>query len=517
ALQILLVGGLALALQGLEQVFVEMPAERAKYLADPEAMLAQNPDLDLPAGSPMRKRFEDRLLYSSEPYATFALTNSLAVLLSGGLVLLCGLGVAGWRRQLGNERESNSAEPTGLSASAGSELRSWRPLVRETDAERRATLSAGSGPRSWLPLIAFSMAVLVIGVCWFLTRSRIAYLAVAVGGLAWLLTGRRRLRANGRLVAGVLAGGGLTLVAAGLWLWRNDRLVLSEAPKSFSYRLEYWAATLDMLGDHGWWGVGLGNFQSYYPAYKLPAASEIIADPHNWPLDLCVSLSLPVGLLLIGWLGMRLLGGGKSVESEVAAERPNQSTSYPWERGRVARITRDSPSGEYLSNLRLSAVDVLDAWSRHCLLWGASLGGALCLGLLGLLSSLAVPVLAVTWLVSAGVIGLLQPLLMAGQATMHGASRAAVLTMLACLLVSGSWQASGLSVPILVCLVVADRNGAENKWRTLPASGLETTSWKLMPQQVAIVVLPALGLLCFLLQCWRPTTMSWSLVQQAQV
>ncbi|MCC7336722.1 MAG: O-antigen ligase family protein [Pirellulaceae bacterium] len=486
ALQILLVGCLALALQGLEQVFVEMPAERAKYLADPEAMLARNPDLDLPVGSPMRKRFEDRLLYSSEPYATFALTNSLAVLLSGGLVLLCGLGVAGWRRQLGNECASNSAGPSSLSASAGSELRSWLPLVRETDAERRATLSAGSGPRRWLPLFALSLAVLVIGVCWFLTRSRVAYLAVAVGGLAWLLTGGKRMRANGRLVAGALAVGGLTLVAAGLWLWRNDRLVLREAPKSLSYRLEYWAATLDMLGDHGLWGVGLGNFQSYYPAYKLPAASEIIADPHNWPLDLCVSLSLPVGILLIGWLGMRLLGFGELAESEVTAER-------------------------------LSAVDMLDAWSRRCLLWGASLGGALCLGLLGLLSGLAVPVLAVTWLVSAGLIGLLRPLLMAGQATMPGTARAAVLTMLACLLVSGSWQASGLSVPILVCLVIADRNGAENKWRTLPVCGLEITSWKLMSQQVAIVVLPALGLLCFLLQCWRPTTMSWSLVQQAQV
>ncbi|MEZ6074249.1 MAG: O-antigen ligase family protein [Pirellulaceae bacterium] len=254
------------------------------------------------------------MLYSSEPYATFALTNSLAVLLSGGLVLLCGLGVAGWRRRFGNECESHSAESSSLRASAGSELRSWLPLVRETDAERRATSSAGSGPRRWLPLFAFSLAVLVIGVCWFLTRSRVAYLAVAVGGLAWLLAGGKRMRANGRLVAGALAGGGLTLVAAGLWLWRNDRLVLSEAPKSLSYRLEYWAATLDMLGDHGLWGVGLGNFQSYYPAYKLPAASEIIADPHNWPLDLCVSLSLPVGLLLLGWLGMRLLRFGELAE-----------------------------------------------------------------------------------------------------------------------------------------------------------------------------------------------------------
>ncbi|MEO8271303.1 MAG: O-antigen ligase family protein, partial [Aureliella sp.] len=363
ALQILLVGSVALALQGLEQVFVEMPAERAQYLADPEAMLAQNPDLDLPAGSPMRKRFEDRLLYSSEPYATFALTNSLAVLLSGSLVILCGLGAVGWRRQFGLGREPPSAELTGSSA------------------------TADNGLRRWLSLLALGLAVLVVGLCWFLTRSRVAYLALGVGGLAWLLTERTRLRINGRLLTLLFAAGALVAVALGLWMWRNDRLMLSEAFKSLSYRLEYWTATLDMLGDHGLWGVGLGNFQSFYPLYKVPAASEIVADPHNWLLDLCVSLSLPVGLLLIGWLGVQLLSMSKSTSLE--------------------------------HEQRSSAIDMLDARSQRWLLWGGSLGGAVCLGLLGLLSGLALPVLAVTWLVSAGLIGLMQPLLRADQATLR--------------------------------------------------------------------------------------------------
>ncbi len=458
ALKILLVGCLALSLQGLEQVFVEMPVERAQYLADPEAVLAQNPDLDLPAGSPMRKRFEDRLLYSSEPYATFALTNSLAVLLSGGLVLLCGLGVAGWRRQIVLEREPLPASPADQS------------------------INAGSGRGRWLPLLAFSMAVLVMSVCWFLTRSRVAYLALGVGGMAWWFTGGQRLRGNRRVLTGMLIGGGLLVVVAGLWLWRNDRLVLSEALKSLGYRLEYWAATLDMLADHGLWGVGLGNFQSFYPFYKLPAASEIIADPHNWLLDLCVSLSVPSGLLLIGWLGMRLWGTGKLERGEVTQEE-------------------------------LSPVDVLDAWSQRCLLWGASLGGALCMGLLGLLSGLEVPVLAVAWLVSAGLIGLLQPMLTIDRAALRGILRAAVLSMLTCLLASGSWQASGISVPLLIALVVADAR----RVKSLSYSPDGATANSLRIRRVAIVALPALGLLCFLVQCWRPTTTSWSLLQQARL
>lgn len=481
ALQIVLVGCVALALQGLDQVFIEMPAERAEYLADPEAFLAQDPDLNLRPGSPMRKRFEDRLLYSTEPYATFALTNSLAVLLSGGLIVLGGLGVVGWRRQL----ELQPGDPASLSA----------PSARKQP-----------GLRRWLPLLALSLAVLVVGLCWFLTRSRVAYLAVGLGGVAWLLNvgllgsssgegsaGKQRYR-SGRLLVALLVGGGILVAAGGLWLWRNDRLVFSEATKSLSYRLEYWLATLDMLRDHGLWGVGLGNFQSYYPIYKLPTASEIIADPHNWPLDLCVSLSLPVGLVLIGWLGLRLLGAGRGLE--------NSELLQP-----------------------LPIVDVLDEWSRRCLLWGAGLGGALCMGMLGLLAGQDVAVLAVVWLASAGLIGLLQPLLNVDQALLSGTLRAALLTMLTCLLASGSWQASGLAVPFLIGLVAAGERrlsgwsrsstGADGRSGSQPEE-LPTTA-RVRFAQVAIVALPAVGLLCFLVQCWRPTTTSWSLLQQAQL
>ncbi len=67
-------------------------------------------------------------------------------------------------------------------------------------------------------------------------------------------------------------------------LLASDSLVLSEAPKSIAFRLEYWQAATRMIIDYPLTGVGLGNFQSYYPSYKLPAASEIIADPQQ--LDL---------------------------------------------------------------------------------------------------------------------------------------------------------------------------------------------------------------------------------------
>lgn len=489
AVQILLVGCVALALQGLQQVLIAMPAARAEYLADPEAFLAQSSELNLPAGSPTRKRFEDRLLYSSEPYATFALTNSLAVLLTGGLVILCGLG---WTKWLDAPRRYSSCPGEPRSSE-----------VSKSESQARST-TATSTWQHWLPFAALAVAILVVGVCWFLTRSRVAYLSISLVALACGLASVKHLRHHLRLLVGVSAAAGL-LLAGGWWLWHNDRLVFSEAPKSLSYRLEYWVATLAMLRDHAWWGVGLGNFQSYYPFYKLPTASEIVADPHNWLLDLCVSLSLPVGLLLVGWLGLRLLAGLRdSAESDF--------TGGTAEKDSVAEVA-------------------LDAWSQRCLLWGAAIGGTVCLGLLSLLSGLEISVIAVAWLLAAVLVACLRPMMadeclpaekMARQnAIMQRTIGTAVAAMLFCLLASGSWQASGLAVPLLIGLVIINRRRVAAPAASSPAgsgaaSAGEPVRRLVRLRQAAIVVLPVLGLLCFLIQSWRPTATSWALMQQAQ-
>ncbi len=71
----------------LHQYFISMPAARAEYLANPEASLAKA-QIDAPAGSELRSQYESRLLGSFEPAGTFALTNSLAVLLSGVIIAM---------------------------------------------------------------------------------------------------------------------------------------------------------------------------------------------------------------------------------------------------------------------------------------------------------------------------------------------------------------------------------------------------------------------------------------------
>jgi len=268
-------------------------------------------------------------------------------------------------------------------------------------------------------------------------------------------------------------------------LWRNDSLVLSEATKSLSYRLEYWVATLAMLRDHAWRGVGLGNFQSYYPLYKLPQASEIVADPHNWILDVCVSLSLPLGLIVIGWVAWQLRG--------------------------VFRLQGEAALNSALLD-QAERQQQLDRVAERGLLLGASVGGVLSALGLALLSGLELSVLLSAWLLASVCVVLFVGRWQVDVSELRGTARAAVLTMLTCLLVSGSWQASGIAVPLLVGLVIASGGCSEQVLGTVAAARVGSSGglrrWR-------GVVWPALGLICFWVQSWQPVTTSWGLMQQS--
>lgn len=439
-LRLVLMGCMALSWHGLYQIRIGFPADRARYLADPDTVI-QELGMEAPPGSPARMRFEDRLLHSSEPYATFALANSLATLLSGGLLLLLGLALHFPLR-----------DPTGQTSN-GQRLR-W---------------------------VVLGVAAVVVGVCWFLTRSKTAYVAVLAGIAFGLLQGTLARRLTRAQIMAVLGFAGLGLAVGGLWLMQNDTLVISEAPKSLAYRLEYWIATLDMLRDHGLFGVGLGNFQNYYPYYKLPLASEEIADPHNWILDVVTTLSVPVGMVLVSWIGVRVFVPAAATQMSAAP----------------------SPAGEMFA-------DDMDRVIARRITTGALIGGLACGGALYFLSGLDFPVIAMAWAI-AGLtgLGLQSPDLLADEPR-RSVSRSAAFTMIVCLLASGSWQASGLAVPLLLLLQIGSPVQLKAGWR----SAMEKPSqspWK----SWAICGLPALGVIIFMLQCWRPVTSSWTLMQQA--
>ena len=264
----LIAAGASIAGLGLYQHYVEFPAMAAKYgplfdrlkVADPVEASAIRKELvkeEIPVEGPAFTLFEKRLRDSREPNGFFGLANNLGGFLSVCLILSVSVSASHWQS---SDREK------------------WGRLV------------------FWMTIL------LLLSWCLLLTKSRTAWIGTVVGlCLQVLLTRNIKLKGmSWRLVLGVmvllgLAGWGLGRVG-GL-----DKQVLTEAPKSLQYRLQYWSATLPMIRDHLVFGVGPGQFRWNYLFYKLPEASEEISDPHNLLLDVAANAGLVavLGLLII--------------------------------------------------------------------------------------------------------------------------------------------------------------------------------------------------------------------------
>lgn len=220
--------------------------------------------MGVPTDEPARTLFIQRLMNSSEPFGFFGLANTLAGLLGVGFCVLLSLTVGSWKSASG--------------------------VIR-------GVAVAG---------------LLFTGYCLLLTKSRTAQLSLMVGVgvfvIGWLRTQnivsvKKMLIGAGACFAVLLFGIGLASITGGV-----DKQVLSEASKSFQYRLEYWQGTLGVIGDHPVLGVGPGNFRQAYFKHKLPKSSEEILDPHNLFLDVWANGG-PIALIgLIGVLGIGFLG-----------------------------------------------------------------------------------------------------------------------------------------------------------------------------------------------------------------
>ena len=236
-----------LSVYGFYQRVYEMPRTVAEFKADPEAAL-ERAGINARIGSQEYVLFKNRLT-SPEPTATFALANSL-----GGFLVPWLLAA------------------TALALAVRGEIRKFA---------------------------AVSVVLVALAACLWFTHSLTAWLAAAVGLilLAAVLRGWR----VGRVVSatGVLVGGFLGMVfslAGGL-----DFIAERITQKSLLYRFEYWQATVALIGDNFWFGSGPGNFQQFYQRFKLPQASEEVADPHNFLFEIWATAGTPalVALLIL--------------------------------------------------------------------------------------------------------------------------------------------------------------------------------------------------------------------------
>ncbi|MFN0198244.1 MAG: O-antigen ligase family protein [Planctomycetaceae bacterium] len=244
-------------------------SHRIHRLEQIERQLSQE---GIPSERQARMIFEQRLFASTEPIGFFALANSFSGLLAVGTVM----GILGWY---------------------------WHKRAQTTTDDK------SHSPRS---LVFISTSLAIISYCLLLTKSRTAWGGTTVSLIIGLFVATRSFRLSWSggmkivvvVIVAIMIIGGIMTMTGGL-----DRQVLSEAPKSLRYRLEFWTGTWQVIREHPWLGVGPGNFRQHYLQHKLVESSEEIADPHQMLLDLWVH----GGIVSLLGVGLMLWTAGRSL------------------------------------------------------------------------------------------------------------------------------------------------------------------------------------------------------------
>ncbi len=294
----------------------------------------------IPTEGPALTLFEKRLRDSREPAGLFGLANSFGGCLAVWLVLT----VASILNHV----------PQGLSPWNQVTARLSRQFGRRAgllQSAQEVSRSPASHPAQTLASLLLGLTALVLMAwCLLLTKSRTALLATACG-IAVLIGGRllaslklshSTLQWFRRVIACLAIGSVLSGVVVGALIQSGglDIEVLTESSKSASYRLQYWQATTRLVAAHPWLGVGPGNFRQHYLKYKLPEASEEIADPHNLFFDVAATGGLVslIGLVLLLAMtfGQRVVDAREESCVKNASEPTAVRVSSPCTLGRSA-------------------------------------------------------------------------------------------------------------------------------------------------------------------------------------
>ncbi|MEX1179719.1 MAG: O-antigen ligase family protein [Cucumibacter sp.] len=163
-------------------------------------------------------------------------------------------------------------------------------------------------------LIIIFVCLLILAATLVATQSRLGTFAAATGSVAVFVAYLSRHRGRGAatlmavgIVAVLVALGALALFGGALL----ERLGSLEA--AADVRGQLYAQILEMIGTRPFVGFGAGAFEAAYPAFhRLPVSADVNWDKaHSTYLALWSELGLVVGslaMLLIGWMGFRLLG-----------------------------------------------------------------------------------------------------------------------------------------------------------------------------------------------------------------
>jgi hypothetical protein len=190
------------------------------------------------------------------------------------------------------------------------------------------------GPRSKAMIAAWSAAFVIVLYCLILTKSRTAWTGLIVAGGLWgvIVLARQRQWFTRRTALGIgLGAAGVVLLFAIAAVGKGfDAEVISEAPKSLSYRLQYWQGAARTLVDTPVFGTGPGNFRQHYLKHKVAESSEEIADPHNWLLDLWANGGILAVAAFLACVVLALVPFWKRPPADDPARGGDSSTLPPW-------------------------------------------------------------------------------------------------------------------------------------------------------------------------------------------
>jgi O-antigen ligase len=326
-------------------------------------------------------------------------------------------------------------------------------------------------------------SALLIAACVWLTNGRGAILAGAVAVGAAIAFGSPSWWANKKRLAAIGAGV-VAVILAALFINRADPLK-EETSGTAQKRLDYWSATLSMIRDHPWLGVGPGHFGRFYPRYMKETAFQPIKDPHNFALEIwstCGILALAallVALAAFFWRTRRLW-----VSTELEQEKEQEQETGPirthWEfyLGGMAGLIL----GFTLWTLDLSKENVSDQ-----LIYGGFLAG----------------VRSLVWFAA---FGLFESMPWGGRARAL-ALTLGVMALLANLLVSGGISSPSVAQPMwIVAALALNSVGA-------PTLARERPSWL-----AAIAPLPVAGVVClgFYVFIYTPVATCMSPLREAR-
>ena len=186
-----------------------------------------------------------------------------------------------------------------------------------------------------LHIITAGIAALVILLSFALTRSKGAIAAFSVVLIIFitLLLYGNWLKAHRKTILIICLL--FALLAAGVVIWYG--LIHHRLPggNSMLVRWQYWSAAVKMYAEHPVIGVGPGNFNSFYPHYKPPAAPETVADPHNFLLSIITQYG-PLGLL--GFLTMFLLPLWKTTAAPSVLPKTNEASEQTLKKSAVSFV-----------------------------------------------------------------------------------------------------------------------------------------------------------------------------------